>query len=64
MTGSFTDGVGTFVGDDVPGPAPVRVRFLWMPHVPDGPHWEQARSWDGGATWRTVWTMDLRPVSA
>lgn len=62
MLGRFADGVGTFHGDDLPGPEPVRLRFLWLPEAPAGPRWEQARSRDGGATWTTDWTMDLTPL--
>lgn len=60
MTGRFVDGVGTFEGDDAPGPVPTRLRFVWQPHADGGPRWEQARSADGGATWHTDWTMDFR----
>jgi len=62
MVGRFDDGVGVFEGDDALAPG-VRLRFIWKGHEPDGPHWEQARSSDGGETWRTDWTMDFRPAS-
>lgn len=64
MIGRFDDGIGTFQGQDLPGDEPVRLRFLWKPNEPAGPRWEQARSWDDGASWRTDWTMDLSRVRA
>ncbi len=62
MIGRFEHGVGTFYGDDVPGPEPVSLRFVWEPLAPGGPRWEQARSWDDGASWHTDWTMELSPA--
>ncbi|WP_062204752.1 hypothetical protein [Streptomyces sp. NBRC 109706] len=63
MEGSFTDGVGRFFCDDVLGGRRVGVRFRWTARPAHGPRWEQAFSYDGGASWRTNWTMDLRRES-
>jgi hypothetical protein len=59
MVGRFKAGVGTFYADDTFGGRPVRVRFLWTLPKPDMPHWEQAFSTDGGATWETNWVMEF-----
>jgi hypothetical protein len=57
VVGRFTGGVGEFFGDDLEGGLPVRVRFLWTGTEGPMPHWEQAFSVDGGATWEVNWTM-------
>jgi hypothetical protein len=59
VVGGFKDGVGIFEGDDVDGGRPVRVRFLWRDLPPDKARWEQAFSYDGGASWETNWIMDF-----
>jgi hypothetical protein len=59
LAGRFADGVGRFDGEDVVGGRAVRLRFLWKLTATPGPRWEQAFSWDDGATWTTNWTMDL-----
>jgi hypothetical protein len=63
LEGSFSDGVGRFDGEDVVGGRAVRLRFLWHLHEGADPRWEQAFSWDEGATWTTNWTMDLVRVA-
>jgi hypothetical protein len=57
VKGSFHDGVGTFLADDVLDGRPIRVRFLWRDTGTPNPVWEQAFSADGGASWETNWTM-------
>jgi hypothetical protein len=57
--GSFKDGVGTFVGDDVHEGKPVKVRAQWSRITPSSAHWEQAWSADNGATWETNWISEL-----
>lgn len=56
-TGSFQDGVGTFVADDVDGQTPIKVRGVWDRITPTSCRWSQAISRDGGATWREDWVM-------
>jgi hypothetical protein len=57
VVGRFTDGEGEFFGDDVHEGTPVRVRFWWTNTTGPTPHWVQAFSADGGATWEKNWTM-------
>jgi hypothetical protein len=57
--GRFTDGVGTFYGDDEDDGTPVRARLLWSRITPTSARWEQAFSTDGERTWETNWTMEL-----
>lgn len=57
--GGFSDGVGTFVGDDVVDGRPVRVRYTWTEVATGAPRWEQAFSGDAGRTWETNWLMSL-----
>jgi hypothetical protein len=59
VVGRFTDGVGTFYGDDTHEGQPIRVRFLWSNITPTSAHWEQAFSNDGEHTWETNWMNDL-----
>lgn len=55
--GRFEGGVGTFFGDDVFEGRPIKVRFIWSETASGSPHWAQAFSSDGGASWETNWTM-------
>jgi hypothetical protein len=60
VAGSWQAGRGRFSGDGVVGGRPVKVRFEWASRTPATARWEQAFSYDCGATWRTNWIMDLR----
>lgn len=60
VVGTFDRGVGTFYGDDTDDGKPIRVRYIWSRIQSDSAHWEQAFSLDGGRTWETNWTMDMR----
>jgi len=60
MRGQFTDGVGTFYGDDSLDGKPIRLRFLWTMAGPDAPRWEQAFSSDGGTSWEINWVMSFQ----
>lgn len=57
MIGTFSGGVGTFLGDDVFDGRPIRVRFLWSSASETACRWEQAFSTDGGQSWETNWVM-------
>lgn len=57
--GSFTDGIGTFYGDDEHEGAPVKVRYLWSKITPTSAQWEQAFSVDNGQSWETNWIMEF-----
>lgn len=59
LLGSFLDGIGTFLGEDVHDGVPVTTRFLWNETTPRSARWEQAFSADGGATWETNWIMEF-----
>jgi hypothetical protein len=59
VVGSFVNDVGTFFAEDTWEGKPIRMRFLWTRPRTDAPHWEQAFSPDGGATWETNWVMDF-----
>ncbi|WP_192177816.1 DUF1579 family protein [Mesorhizobium amorphae] len=59
MRGSFEDGVGTFLCDDVFEGRPIRVRFLWSGITEKSARWEQAFSPDGGKSWETNWIMEF-----
>jgi hypothetical protein len=59
VRGTFANGIGTLTGDDELDGNPVKVRSLWSNTKSASPHWEQASSKDGGATWETNWTADF-----
>lgn len=59
VVGRFTDGVGTFDGDDEYEGRPIRVRFTWSDITSTSARWQQAFSADGGQTWETNWVMNL-----
>lgn len=59
LRGAFSDGVGTFVGDDSHEGRPIKVRSQWTNLAGQAPRWEQAASADGGRTWETNWIADF-----
>lgn len=62
VRGRFTQGRGTFHGDDSVDGRPVKVRYLWLA-CDSAPRWEQAFSIDGGASWETNWIMKFSRVA-
>jgi hypothetical protein len=58
--GGFKDGVGTFMGEEVFDGRPIKVRSQWSRITAASAHWEQAASVDGGASWETNWTGELK----
>ena len=59
LTGTFSDGIGRFFGDDMFEGLPIGVRFLWTHDGADSARWEQAFSADAGASWETNWIMEF-----
>lgn len=59
VIGRFTDGVGTFFGNDVHDGTPVLVRYVWSDITGSAARWEQAFSADEGGSWETNWIMQL-----
>lgn len=57
-TGTFADGAGTFLADDMDGDTPIKVRGVWDRITPTSCRWHQAISRDGGKTWEGNWFMD------
>ncbi|WP_206185323.1 hypothetical protein [Sphingosinicella sp. CPCC 101087] len=55
VVGGFEGDSGTFVGADTFEGRPIIVRFRWFDINGPRPHWEQAFSPDGGATWEINW---------
>ena len=60
--GSFKDGIGTFLGDDVFDGRPIKVRFFWSDITATSATWQQAFSADTGATWEDNWFMRFERV--
>lgn len=57
--GRFENGIGLFLGEDVDGDRPVKVRYRWEDITASSACWSQAFSYDGGETWETNWIMDF-----
>ena len=64
VVGGFTGDMGTFVGRDTLRGKPITVRFRWHDIHSARPHWEQAFSADGGATWEVNWVNFFTRTSA
>ena len=58
LTGSFENGAGIFIADDMDGTQPIKVRGVWDRITPGSCRWHQAVSRDGGKTWEENWFMD------
>ena len=63
MMGSFKDGVGTFLAEDmIDGKMVVTGRGVWDRITPTSCRWFQGESKDGGKTWDDSWFMDWTRV--
>lgn len=60
--GSFEDGVGIFIGDDVQDGKPIKAGGLWDRITPTSCRWRQVLSRDGGRSWLHTWVMEWRRV--
>lgn len=58
QTGSFENGVGIFVSDDLDNDdKPIKAGGLWDQITPASCRWRQVISRDGGVTWDHTWIM-------
>jgi hypothetical protein len=55
VRGGFEGDRGVFQGPDTFKGKPILMRFRWLDIHSRRPHWEQAFSADGGATWEVNW---------
>jgi hypothetical protein len=60
--GEFKNGQGEFYDQDRIEGKLVLVRYVWSDITSRSCRWEQAFSWDGGATWKVDWVMELTRV--
>lgn len=62
QTGSFENGAGIFIADDMDGDRPIKAAGIWDRISPQACRWRQATSRDGGVTWEQNWIMDWTRV--
>jgi hypothetical protein len=62
QTGSFENGVGIFVTDDVVDGQPVKYAGVWDLITPTSCRWRQASTKDAGRTWDQNWIMNWTRV--
>ncbi|MCX7359476.1 MAG: hypothetical protein NT015_15215 [Alphaproteobacteria bacterium] len=60
--GSFENGAGIFITDDVADGVPVKYVSVWDNITPRSCRWRQASSRDGGQTWDQNWIMEWSRV--
>ena len=61
--GSFENGAGIFVTDDVDNGQPVKYAGVWDLITPTSCRWRQASSRDGGHSWDQNWIMNWTRVA-
>ncbi len=54
---------GIFECDDVIDDVPLKVRYTWRIDSPTSVHWEQAFSFDDGASWDVNWMTDSTRIA-
>ena len=57
MSGTFDNGVGTFLSDDNDNGRPIKARGVWDRVTPTSCRWRQGISRDAGASWEDTWLM-------
>lgn len=62
QTGSFENGAGIFVSDDMDGDKPIKAAGVWDRITPTSCRWRQSVSHDGGKTWEDNWIMEWTRV--
>ncbi len=62
MIGSFKNGRGEFYAQEIFEGKSIFSRYIWSEITEVSCRWEQAFSEDGGKTWETNWTMDLKRI--
>ncbi|MBL8524614.1 MAG: hypothetical protein JNN20_13060 [Betaproteobacteria bacterium] len=58
MTGSFENGAGIFIADEMEDGKPVKYRGVWDRITANSCRWYQSVSRDGGKTWDDNWFME------
>lgn len=58
VRGGFVGNGGCFIGGDTDGGQPILARFTWRCDA-QAPRWEQAFSFDQGASWEVNWVMEF-----
>lgn len=64
MSGTFENGVGTFLSEETDGGRTIKARGVWDRITANSCRWHQAVSRDGGATWDMGWEMHWTRVGA
>ena len=60
MRGAFRHGRGEFLSSPLGAGASSITRYTFSDGLADSVRWDQARTQDGGQTWRTDWIMEFR----
>ena len=63
VEGGFDGDLGEFLCDDEIGGRKVKVRYSWHVVSETANHWEQAFSYDDGATWHANWVSDATQIA-